>query len=271
MSIIFTPQDRARVLDLLLAQLAQDERIAAALVVGSGAHGFLDEHSDIDLAAVVADGVVVREVWDDWRQRAGELLTVWACSEVTYNPESYLLVLMVEGYLEVDLGFIGPAEVVAKRARWRVAFDRTGRVEASMRQSWEGRPTPDPQAFLSRRLDGIWHYLIRAVVALQRGQQWSAVHELEVIRTCAIELACLRCGLDSRHFRAVNGLPEGTLALLEQTLPADTSPTMIARALRAAAHVFFSEAQALEGTDSGEAARLGRLMRDYLDAAGLPS
>ena len=270
MSTVFTPMDRARVLDLLLAQLAQDERIAATIVVGSGAHGFLDERSDIDLAAVVADGRVVREVWDDWRRRVRGLLTIWGCSEVTYNSESYLLALMVEGYLEVDLGFIGMAGVVAKRAEWRVAFDRTGYVEATMRQSWEGRPAHDPKTFLSRHLD-IWHYLIRAVVALQRGQQWAAVHELEVIRTRAIELACLRCRLDSRHFRAVNALPEGTLALLEKTLPADTSQATIARAIRAAADAFFSEAKALEGTDSGEAARLGQLMGGYLDAAGFPS
>lgn len=107
MSTIYTPLDRQRVLDLLLAQLAQDDCIAAVIIIGSGARGFLDEHSDIDLAAVVADGLVVREVWEDWRQRVRELLVVWGCSEVTHNPENYLLVLMLEGYLEVDLGFIG--------------------------------------------------------------------------------------------------------------------------------------------------------------------
>lgn len=140
-----------------------------------------------------------------------------------------------------------------------------------MRQSWDARPADDPQATLCRYMDGIWHYLIRAVVALQRGQQWAAIHELEVIRSRAVELACLRCRVDSRHFRAVNALPEETIARLEQTLPSDTSCVTIARALRSATEVFFREAQALECSDSGDAARLADLMRNYLDAAGLPS
>ncbi|MCE5236978.1 nucleotidyltransferase domain-containing protein [bacterium] len=271
MAGIFTPQYRQHVLEVLLAELEQDRRIAAAIVVGSGATGFADEHSDIDLAAVVADGVPVSEAWGDWRRRIRELLPVWACSEVVYGPESTLLVLMLEGYLEVDLGFVSTEEVAARRPRWKVAFDRTGRVDALMRESLREVEPVDPSAFLSRRLDGIWHYVLRAAVALQRGQRWSAIHELDVIRTRAIELACLRSGLDSRHFRAVNELPEETLAALESTLPAGTSPDGLGRALRAAAELFFSQAEVVAGAEAAQAVRLRELMRQYLDAAGVSS
>ena len=80
------------------------------------------------LGRLMKEGVSVGEVWDDWRQRIRELVPVWACSEVVHNPESTLLVLMLEGYLEVDLGFISLAEV-------------TARLTASPGQTCEPAPT----------------------------------------------------------------------------------------------------------------------------------
>jgi predicted nucleotidyltransferase len=46
----YSAADRASVQSTLIDTFARDERVEGVLVVGSGAHGFTDEYSDLDLA-----------------------------------------------------------------------------------------------------------------------------------------------------------------------------------------------------------------------------
>jgi hypothetical protein len=64
-SKLYSAAYRSRVLDELTAALMGDERIAGAVLVGSGAAGFKDRYSDIDLAVLVGDEVKVDEVYAD--------------------------------------------------------------------------------------------------------------------------------------------------------------------------------------------------------------
>jgi len=267
MSAVFTPEYRQQVLDLLLAHLEYDRHLAGAIIVGSGAQGFSDEHSDIDIVIVVATEADRAAAWQRSRPLLLGLLEPW---DVTEIPSTYGLVLLLPGYLEVDLGFTLIDELAAQWPRWRVAFDRTHRLETIMQTSWQARPVFTPDQLLADRLDCVWHRIIRCVVALKRGQPWWAMRELDILRSRAIELCCLRAGLETDGLRAAGSLPAEVQQALARTLPADPGPASVARALRAAVTLFFEAAQELEGTDRGEAARLGKLMAGYLAAADPP-
>jgi hypothetical protein len=65
-SKLYSAAYRSRVLDELTAALMEDKRIAGAVLVGSGAAGFKDRYSDIDLAVLVGDEARVDEVYADW-------------------------------------------------------------------------------------------------------------------------------------------------------------------------------------------------------------
>lgn len=62
---LFSPKDREHVLITVLDKLKSDERLAGVIVVGSGAIGFEDVFSDIDLCVVVEKGENLMAVFAD--------------------------------------------------------------------------------------------------------------------------------------------------------------------------------------------------------------
>lgn len=262
---LYTPARRQDLLDRLLAALEADTRLAGVVLVGSGAIGFHDRYSDLDLSVAVAAGEDVLAVWRSWRPRVAELAPVLAGAEVIYSTESCLHVLLLEGFLEVDLGFNSLASMVAKRPEWRVVFDRTGVLEEQMARTWAARPQEAPEEYLARRLDGIWHHVMKAAVAICRQQPWAAVEAIQLIRGRALDLACQRLGLESRDGRTAHRLPPESRQRLELTLPADTGAAELARALRAVVAAFFAEALPLSAAfGSTTAQSLQQLVEAYL-------
>lgn len=242
---LFTPQQRQHTLDRLLAALETDPRITGVIIVGSGAVGFEDDYSDIDLAVVVGAEADLTPVFREWKGRVEELFDVLHYFETIYSPRSLLHGFLLQGFLEVDLGFVCLADLSARRARWKVAFDRSGTIEDVMRTSWKQRPQPDVQALYLKRLNSIWYYITHTAVALERGRPWMALRHLEEIRNRTIELAGLREGLETRHLRQEDHMPAGLLDELAQTL-ASVASSDIARALRVATTCFFRQARELD-------------------------
>jgi len=238
----YSPEYRQDTLDRVLAALEADERIIGVLVVGSGAVGFDDDYSDIDLCIVCPDDQT-HAIYQDWQGRFEKLLSVIHCCPVTYSPSSYLYALLLDGFLELDAGFIGIGSLAAKRERWKVALDRSGKIASIMTASRESRPPTDLKFEYLRRVEGIWHYVLHVGAALRRGQPWKALHYLETIRNRTIELAVLRRGLDIGHFRDADRLPEDLLAELQETIPTKVEDSEIIRVLERAIGCFFREAQ----------------------------
>ena len=207
----YSPEYRQGTLDRVMVALEADERLIGVIIVGSGAVGFDDDYSDIDLCIVCPDEQTLA-IYQDWRQRFERLLPVIHCCPVTYTPNSHLYALLLDGFLELDAGFIGIGSLVAKRERWKVAFDRSGKIGEIMTRSWESRRPTDLKHEYLRRVEGIWHHILHVGAALRRGQLWKALHYLETIRNRTIELAGLRLGLGIDHFREIDRLPAELLA-----------------------------------------------------------
>jgi predicted nucleotidyltransferase len=259
----FTPADRQQILDHLLADFATDARIVGVLVVGSGAVGFDDEHSDIDLAVVAASAAEVEPVASAWEQRIRECWTVRGHFSNTREPNLILHGFLLDNFLEIDIGFQHPDNLIARRERWLVAWDRTGQLADQMRTSWANRRASDRQGILQHHLDGSWYYITHVTVGVQRGQLWRALSDLDMLRAYAVELTGLRLGIETEHFRDVHQLPPDVLAELNTTLVTRLEPAEITRALRATAAFFFREARALSGEDG--VSDLERSMTTYMN------
>ncbi|MCX6374602.1 MAG: hypothetical protein NTU88_00935, partial [Armatimonadetes bacterium] len=141
---------------------------------------------------------------------------------------------------------ISLGSLVAKRGRWKVAFDRSGKITGIMTASWESRKPIDPEREYLPRVAGIWHHVLHVGSALRRGQPWKALHYLETIRNRTIELAGLRLGLEMGHFRDADRLPEELLAELRKTMPTQIEDSEIISALERAVSCFFTEARAYD-------------------------
>src|ERR1700704_2510325 len=66
---VFTPEDRERLREELVAAAQADERISGVAITGSAARDALDRWSDIDLAFGVRDAAQVHEALGDWTDR----------------------------------------------------------------------------------------------------------------------------------------------------------------------------------------------------------
>ena len=262
----YSPATREATLNRLLTALQSDKRITSLLVVGSGAEGFEDDHSDIDLCAVTTSADDVRPAFQEWGVKIHEMLSVFHSLESVRGPNVYLWVCLLENFLEIDLCFLCLDDLKATRNRWKTVFDHSGKIEDIMQSSWENRPKPDLEEAYRSRLSPIWHCIKHAAIAVQRKEPWRAIFELEQIRDRTIELRGLRDGLETKRFRHVDQMSEDFLKGLERTLVLSLRDVDIMNALKAATACFFQEARHFdEMLDLKLAERFETKMKAYLE------
>ncbi len=143
---------------------------------------------------------------------------------------------LLETFLEVDVGFARAHEVEAVAAI--------------------------PPFDAAAKLDFIWHDVIHAAVALDRGRPWRALWYVERLRNGALELAAGRLGFDLRHFKDADRLPPETLAGAEAAVAAGPSQEQIWPALRAATAALFAEGRRTHPELSD---KLERKLSQFLD------
>ena len=249
----------------ILNALKKDGRIGGVVLVGSGAVGFQDEYSDIDLSVVVGNRGNIEAVFQEWGEKFRQELPLAGHFETRYAADNLLWGFFLDNYLEIDMGFLCLDNLTARSNRWKVIFDRTGRIDSILQKSWESRPPVDVKRAYLENFKGVWHYITHVAILAERGQLLRAVHYLEELRNDTVEIAGLRLGLRADNFRDVDRFPAAFRKRLEKILVARADEDEILRALKAATVLFFDEAQKLElklGLDSARALR-GKML-EYL-------
>lgn len=262
---LYNGQSRQKTLEKLLGALESDHRIGGVLLVGSGAYGFKDELSDIDLAVVVNRGQDALTVFRDWESVIRNLLSILWCFADVRGPEVGLYAIILKDFLEVDISFQSLSVLSARSANWKVLLDRTGQIQDILCESWSENTEPSLEALYSRRLGSIWHYVTHVAVSIKRRHLWRATHYLEEIRNRTIELEGLVCNRQTRHFREVDQLPRDLLATLERTFPTRLECDELVRALYAATDCFFETAARIDRIfGSKQSYPLREAMEQYL-------
>ena len=266
---LYNIQSRQETLEKLREALQADLRIGGALLVGSGAHGFKDEFSDIDLAVVVSEKQDVLTVFKDWDVIIRELLPVlWSFADIR-GPEVGLYGFLLEDFLEVDISFQPLSMLTARSPNWKVLFDRTGQIEERLHASEGENLEPDLETLYTRRLDSIWHYVTNTAVSIKRGHLWRARHYLEEIRNRTIELKGLGENGQALPIGGVDHLPADWLAVLEGTIPMQLTCDELVRALHAATDSFFEVAEEIDKANgSTQSKTLREAMGQYLALLG---
>ena len=132
---MFTPEERARVKDRVLALARGDARIIGGAVTGSASIGTEDRWSDIDLSFGVADGVEPADVLTEWTELLARELDVVHHWEVRSGTTIYR-VFLLPGGLELEPAGLRIDEGDIDRFRGR---RRTG-VDPGRRGAGETRP-----------------------------------------------------------------------------------------------------------------------------------
>lgn len=225
---MFTTDERDRARDRILDLARADARVVAGAMVGSLATGPGDAWSDLDLTFGLADGVSPATILADWTTTLEHEFQAAHLFDVPFRSSLYR-VFLFPGNLQVDLSFTPAAEFGALSPKFKLLFGTTVPREH----------VPPPVA---RHLFGeAVHHAVRARVCIERGRLWEAEHWVGELRDHALSLACLRRGLEARHARGFDALPEEVTGPMREALVRSIDREELRRALSAAIEALLRE------------------------------
>lgn len=242
---MFTPEDRNRLRDALIASARADERLTSAALTGSATLGAEDRWSDIDLALGVAAEANRSQVVADWTDRMYR--DHGAVHHVDVNWGDVLFrVFLLASTLQVDLAFWPAAEFGAIAPTFRLLFGTA-------------RERPGPPAPTVAGLIGMgWLYALHARSSLARGRVWQAEYMISGVRDQVLALACLRHGVPAVQARGIDSLPPEATTAVADSLVRSLDAAELQRAFVAVTNALVAE---IEQADAGLARRLASLLR----------
>lgn len=246
---LFTEQQRDEAIEILTDAL-KECGAQAAVLVGSGAVGFRDGLSDIDMTSVIPDSADKTEFFSRLRERLCGRLTLKAVHSIPFRG---LHIMLTENYLELDVSLLYRKELSARRGIWRVLFDNGAGAEDILRRTWE-ELCESRGAGLDNRYteaaENVWHTLMYAATAAARGEYLRAFYELQSARDTAADLLCAKYGLESKRWRDADALPENELSALRRTIPAGLCRAELSSAIRAVTGLLYTLLEQSPAADS---------------------
>jgi predicted nucleotidyltransferase len=252
---MFTPEDRTRLRDALVARARADPRIAGAALTGSAAVGAEDRWSDVDLALGVAGGADLGRVMADWTEALYREHGAIDHLDVVSGAVVYRVFLLAST-LQVDIAFAPPGEFGPTAPTFLLLFgEAVDRVPAGAAVG--GR---------AGELIGMaWLYALHARSSLARGRVWQAEYMISGVRDHVLALACVRHGVPAVQGRGMDLVPrevtEGFAAGLVRSLEAGE----LGRAFRAVTGSLIAE---IAHVDAGLAERLSGVLWELAELPG---
>lgn len=249
---MFTPGERTRLRDALVARARADERITGAALTGSASRDAEDQWSDIDLALCVGTGADAGEVMADWTGALYREHGAIDHLDVVSGAVVYRVFLLAST-LQVDIAFAPEGEFGPTAATFRLLFGRAvDRVPAEAATS----AAADRAAPL---IGMAWLYALHARSSLARGRVWQAEYMISGVRDHVLALACVRHGVPAVQGRGMDELPAEVTGGLAAALVRSVDATELARAFRAVTESLIVE---IGLVDAALAGRLSGVLRE---------
>lgn len=262
---VFSVSDRQNIMDYIISFAKQSEHIMGLIAVGSGAFGYIDELSDLDMVVALDRDENMEAVMGYVASQLNRRINFIYCEQIL---QKRLQVFLSDNYLEIDIGYGAYTHAAASRKSWKVLFDKTGTIDEAMRSSWERQEREPKTDAHNKKLaecsDVVWHNLMHSAVAIKRGQYWRAIAELELARNLFIELLGCRYSLDTSRGRDVDKLPEAEQNTLAKTLVSSFAQDALWPSLTALTDAVYTELERY-----GERACITvnhRQVNEYIDA-----
>jgi hypothetical protein len=241
---MFTPQERDRLRDALVAAAKTDGRIMSVALFGSAALGTADRWSDVDLTLGVAVSADLGRVMADWTDRLYAEHGAAEHLDIIVGATVYRVFLLAST-LQVDIAFARGTAFGAAGPAFQLLFGTA-------------HPQPPSRAPDAAELVGLgWLHALHARSSLARGRVWQAEYMISGVRDHVLALACLRCGAPAVQGRGLDLLPPEVTGPIAGSLVRSLEPGELARAFRVVVGALLDEASAID-------ADLGRRLADPL-------
>ncbi len=182
--------------------LEADGRVEGAYLVGSMADETFDDHSDIDIYVVVADEHY-DEVYGERLRFVRQIGDVLSTFEVEW-PHCQMLGAIYRNYVEVDVCYTRLREAEVFNDRFKIVFDKTGRLQKTLVKK---EYPVDVKAELKSQTDFALYNVLHAIDMLKRGEYWSSIKHIEILRRRIVSLMDLSLKEDlAEEFRRLESL-----------------------------------------------------------------
>ncbi|MBB6217887.1 putative nucleotidyltransferase [Anaerosolibacter carboniphilus] len=236
---MYSEIDRKDALEKLIKICRSIENIDGVILVGSGAEGFTDKWSDIDLSIVICQEEKTRQVWDKINEK---IICTFDIMKILYNEygeNNFLSAILLNNYLELDIGVLAINRLVAKRKSWNVLYDKSGIITKKLNDTWQERKIPDLNARVENSLNSIWYHIKNGVMALKRKKSYRVIKEIEELRNEIIEIRALQENKTAKHFRDVDDMEKCFLEKLEKTFFKEISIDELSKTLINSFNLYF--------------------------------
>lgn len=210
-----------------------DDRIVAALLVGSYVKGKADEHSDLDLYLITTD-----QAYDDFvsgRESFVRLLGEPLFME-DFDLPGIVFLIFPDGS-EVEVSYVRESQVnYVVNEPFEVLLDKknitVGVIPREREVDRDGQ-----REKLRRLIYWFWHELSHFIAAMGRGHLWWAHGQLGALRLYCMNLVRLRNNFsdtdigEEGYFKIENALPVEQLSSLQTTFPPLEQSAMLQAAL----------------------------------------
>jgi predicted nucleotidyltransferase len=218
---VFTPEERERLREELVAAAKADQRVSGVAITGSAARDALDRWSDIDLAFGIADPARLREALDDWTELMHRKHGAVHHFDVTRGSWVYR-VFLLQSTLQVDLAFAPAADFGALSPTFRLVSGES-----------IGLPQAAPPA-VEEMIGLAWLYALHSRSCIERGKVWQAEFMISAVRDQAMALAAARHGLPTREGRGFDRLAPELRSSFEGAVVRSIDTHELKRAFRVA-------------------------------------
>lgn len=236
---MYSEIDRKSILDKLVEVCKSIDDIDGVILVGSGAEGFTDKWSDIDLSIVIFEEEKTRQALDKINKDIISTFDIMKISYNKYEENNFLSAIFLNNYLEIDIGVLSINKLVAKRKPWNILYDKSGNIAKRMDETWEKRKMPSLNIEIEHSVNTVWYHIKNGVFALKREKLYRAVKEIEELRNEIVKIRALKENKVAKHFRDVDDMDKAFLQGLEETFFKEVTINELSKALTNSLDLYF--------------------------------
>lgn len=180
---IFTPVERQRTRQHLVEFAQNSSGILGTLIVGSGAEGFGEDLSDLDIV-YVTDPERYSEMLSKVQEFVGKDLHPIFSTAYQHRKDINVISILLGNYLETDIGVWSKSSLFASSPHWRVIQARDEAARQSIETSLLENPTLKREhGPLISGDDPLWQFVYGEWIAGKRGKKEKFVRHQQALDT----------------------------------------------------------------------------------------
>ncbi len=188
---MFSASEREQLLQELVEFSRKIDEVDGFLLVGSGANGFRDKYSDLDVLIVVNESDNVLKVHNNLLDFVKDNFKTIKLKSYQHEEDIFVSCFLFDNYLELDLGVWSQQKLRATKPSWKMIFDKGSNIDSKLEETLTLHKKPNIDDTLDDSLSFIWQFVRSATISIKRNNLIKALKDIDFIRNQIVEILCL--------------------------------------------------------------------------------